>query len=71
MHTIFSFYPFRDEEHLKSPPFSGTYFAKLQEPEVMKVVNRNKAVMELYSEMVDQALSNLCSERTNPDAFSQ
>jgi len=70
-HMLFSFYPFRNEEHLKSPPFTGTYFAKLQEPGVIEVINRNKAVMEPYSEMVDQALSNLSSAVTNPDAFSQ
>ena len=25
-HFLFAFYPFRNKEHLKSPPFSGTYY---------------------------------------------
>ena len=28
-HLLFSFYPFRDEEQLKFPPFTGTYVMKL------------------------------------------
>ena len=70
-HLLFSFYPFRNEECLKSPPFTGTYFAKLQEPGVLDVINRNKSNMEPYCEVVDQALSNLTLEVTNPDAFSR
>ena len=41
-HLLFAFYPFRHEEHLKSPSNKGTYFAKLQEPGVMDIINRNK-----------------------------
>ena len=70
-HLLFTFYPFRDEVYLKSPPMTETYFAKLQEPGVMDIINRNKAIMEAFGEIVDQALSNLCSDVTNPDSFSQ
>ena len=44
---LFAFYPFRNKEHLKSAPFSGTYYHKLQEPGLMEIV-------EPYGEMVDQ-----------------
>ena len=70
-HLLFTFYPFRDEVYLKSPPMTETYFAKLQELGVMDIINRNKAIMEAFGEIVDQALSNLCSDVTNPDSFSQ
>ena len=50
---------------------TGTYFAKLQEPGVMDIINRNKGIMELFGEIVDQALSYLCSDVRNPDSFSQ
>ena len=68
---FFTFYPFCDEEYLKSLPMTGTYFAKLQEPGVMDIISRNKAIMEPFSEVVDQVLSNLLSDVTNPDSFSQ
>ena len=48
-----------------------TYFAKLQEPGVMDIINRNKAIMEPFGEIVDQALSNLRSDVANSDSFSQ
>ena len=70
-HLLFTFYPFRDEAYLKSPPMTGTYFVKLQEPGVMDIINRNKTIMEPFGEIVDQALSNLRSDVTNPDSFSQ
>ena len=50
---------------------TGTYFAKLQEPGVMDIINKNKGIMEPFGEIVDQALSYLCSDVTNPDSFSQ
>ena len=69
-HLLFSFYPFRDEEQLKSPPFIGSYVMKLQEPGVMDIINRNRSVMEPFSETVEEALANLTAHLTNPDAFS-
>ena len=37
-HLLLSFYPFRDEEHLKSPPVTGTYLVKLQERCAMTII---------------------------------
>ena len=54
-HQLFSFYPFRDEEPLKSPPFMASYVIKLQEPGVMNIINRNRSVMEPFSEIVEEA----------------
>ena len=68
---MFAFYPFHNKEHLKSPPFSGAYYRKLQELGVMEIVCRNKTLIEQYGEMVDQALLNLRSDLKNADAFSR
>ena len=70
-HLLFTFYPLRDEAYLKFPPMTKTYFGKLQEPGVMDIINRNKAIMEPFGEIVDQALSNLRSDVANSDSFSQ
>ena len=69
-HLLFAFYPFRHEEEPKCTG-TGAYFAKLQEPAVLNIINRNKSVMEPYSDMVEQALSSLHSELVNPDLFGQ
>ena len=47
---LFSFYPFRIEEYLKSPPITGTYFEKLQETGLLDVINRNRPMMEPFIE---------------------
>ena len=70
-HLLFSFYLFGDEEQLKSPPFTGSYVMKLQEPGVMDIVNRNRFVTEPFIEIVEEALANLTAHLTNPDAVSQ
>ena len=44
---------------------------KLQEPGVMDIINRNRFVMEPFSEIVEEVLANLTANLTNPDAFSQ
>ena len=67
---LFAFYSFRQEEELKCT-VTGTYFAKLQEPAVLHIINRSKSVMEPYSDMVEEALSNLHSQLVNPDPFGQ
>ena len=67
-HMLFSLYLFRIEEHLKLPPITGTYFKKLQEPGVLDVINRNRAIMKPFSDVIDEALLNL---QSNLDAFSQ
>ena len=58
-HLPFSFYLFRHEGELKCPPVSGTYLLKLQQPSVLDVVNRNRHIMEPYSDIADDALVNL------------
>ena len=42
------------------PPVSGTYLLKLQQPSVLDVVNRNRHIMEPYSDIADDALLNFC-----------
>ena len=59
LHLPFSFYLFRHEGELKYPPVSGTYLLKLQQPSVLDVVNRNRHIMEPYSDIADDALVNL------------
>ena len=71
-HLLFSFYPFRHEGELKYPLISGIYFLKLQQPGVLDVVNRNRHIMEPYSDIVDDPFVNLCENiRSAGDLFSQ
>ena len=56
----FSFCPFRHEGESKYPPVSGTNLLKLQQPGVLDAVDRNRHIMESYSDIVDDALVNLC-----------
>ena len=65
---LFSFNPFHIEEYLELPPVTGIYFEKLQEPGVLDVINRNRAEMEPFSDVVDEALLNL---QSNLEAFPQ
>ena len=37
-HLLLFFSPFRDEEELKSQSFRGSYFEKLQEPDILEIV---------------------------------
>ena len=41
-HVLFSFYLLRDEGNLKHPPISENYLAKLQQPEILNVVNQSR-----------------------------
>ena len=68
---LFSFYPFCNEEELKLPPVTGSYRAKLLEPGVINITNRNKATMESFSELFDRALMSVHSDILSHDAFSQ
>ena len=71
-YLLFSFNPFRHEGELKYPPISRTYLLKLQQPGVLDVVNRNRHIMKLYCDIVDDALVNLCENIRNiGDSFSQ
>ena len=68
-HLLFLFYPFRNEENLKSGN-SGTFSEKLQEPGIIDIVNRNKHIFEPYGDLVDSALLNLRTSHIQ-DAFLQ
>ena len=68
---LFSFYLFRNEEELKSPPVIGSYQVKLLEPGVINIINRNKATVEPFSELVDQALLGVHSDIHSHDGFPQ
>ena len=46
-HLLFMFYPFRNEQELKSE-ISGSYCEKLQEPAIINVINRNKQIFGPY-----------------------
>ena len=64
------FYPFRDEENdLKA---EGLYMTKLNQPEVLEVVNRNRRVFEPNAELIDLALRNVHEDlRHNQDPYAQ
>ena len=70
-HLLFMFYPFRVESELKSgePP---SYFAKLNEPGVIDIINFNKALTEPFSDLVDEAFLHFRTELTsNFDSYAQ
>ena len=50
-HFLFALSPFRQEEDLKCSS-TVTSFAKIQEPSVMNVTDRNKSIIEPYNVMV-------------------
>ena len=54
-HILLSFYPFCLEAYLNLPPITGTYFEKLHEPGVLDVINRKRAMMESFSDVIDEA----------------
>ena len=68
---LFSFYPFRNEEKLKSPPVTGSYRTKLTEPGVINITNTNKGTMEPFNELLDQVLLSVHSDIHSHDTFSQ
>ena len=69
-HLLMLFYPFRDEENdLKA---EGLYMTKLNQPEVLEVVNRNRRVFEPNAELIDLALRNVHEDlRHNQDLYAQ
>ena len=65
------FFPFRNESELYCTP-SGTYMEKLNEPQVLTVVNENKQNFETFSDIVDLALSNFNTDLShNQDSYAQ
>ena len=70
-HLLFMFFPFRKESELLNDD-TGLYIDKLNEPDVIDLINTNKVLFEPYGQMVDVALHNM---RTNlqhsQDSFAQ
>ena len=70
-HMLFMYYPFRNENDLKSgnPP---TYSNKLRESNVISLVNQNRARVEPFATIIDDAFERYTSElETNMDPFGQ
>ena len=68
---LFMYYPFRNENDLKSgnPP---TYSNKLRESNVISLVNQNRARVEPFATIIDDAFERYTSElETNMDPFGQ
>jgi len=51
------FFPFRKESELISE-IDNTYFTKLNQPDVLTVVNRNKERFEPFGDLVETSLRN-------------
>ena len=60
------FFPFRKETDLNNTP-SGTYVEKLSFPDVIRIVNRNKAICEPYGNSVDEAFIQFSSNPSGLD----
>ena len=70
-HLLFLFFPFRNESESCCTP-SGTYMEKLNEPQVLTVVNENKQKFEPFADLVDLALSNFHADLShNQDSYAQ
>ena len=70
-HLLFMFFPFRNESELCCTP-SGTYVEKLNEPQVLTVVNENKQKFEPFADLVDLALSNFNADLSHSqDSYAQ
>ena len=70
-HLLFMFFPFRNESELCCD-VSGTYMGKLNQPNVLRIVNQNKQKFEPFSDLVDTALSNLHENLSHSrDSYAQ
>ena len=66
------FHLFRNEEQLKYVDIIGTYFEKLQEANMMNMVNRNKKKIDHFIDLIDEAPLKLQADfRSNCDAYFQ
>ena len=66
------FHLFRNEEQLKYVDNIGTYFEKLQEANMMNMVNRNKKKIDHFIDLIDEAPLKLQADfRSNCDAYFQ
>ena len=62
-HLLFMLYPFRDKSELKVGQPSS-YSSKLSEPGVLEIMNNNKSLVELYSNLVNAAFVNYRADNT-------
>ena len=68
-HILFMYYPFRDENDLKS---NNSYAEKLNQPNVLEVINLNRIKVEPYATLVEDALERLATnQEANIDPFGQ
>ena len=67
-HLLFMFYPFREETELLSVD-TKSHVGKLNEPGVLDVVNRNKQIIEPFSELVHDAFQNFIHDHVNETSF--
>ena len=67
-HLLFTFNPYCKRKHLKPPPFSSTL---KNYKNWVEIVDRNKSLLEPYGEMVNKVLTNLRSNLTYSDTFSE
>ena len=68
-HILFMYYPFRDENDLKS---NNSYVEKLNQPNVLEVINLNRMKVEPYATLVEDALERLATnQEANIDPFGQ
>ena len=54
-HILFIYYSFRDENDLKS---NNSYVEKLNQPNVLEVINLNRIKVESYATLVEDALKD-------------
>ena len=63
-HLLMLFFPFRKESELVSE-VDNTYFTKLNEPNVLAIVNENKDKFEPWGDLVETSLRNFTQEQEN------
>ena len=60
-HLLFIFYRFRYKEDLKAGELNS-YWAKLQEPGVINVINESKSLIGPFGDLVDKVFLNFWSD---------
>ena len=62
-------YPYRDENYLK---YNNSYIEKLNQPNVLEIINLNRMKVEPYTTLVEDALERLAThQEANIDPFGQ
>ena len=68
-HLLMLFFPFRNESDLISE-VDNSYTSKLNEPDILSIVNSNKQLFEPFGDVVDRALMNFTSQ-SRTDCYAQ